>query len=140
MIQKAFTITILILGTLLFSAQSKTNMEGKSFTCFITSLCVETIPPDPCAGYADEMELHFRKNMVEIVSVRSKCNKTQRKSVSSKWRWVSGNQIKVEKLNYENQPFISGNILYVKNNQLIGKHGNGFTRDFTFEPLVKKRK
>ncbi|MCT3719591.1 hypothetical protein HZQ64_05935 [Elizabethkingia anophelis] len=140
MIQKAFTITILILGTLLFSAQSKTNMEGKSFTGFITSMCVETTLPDPCAGHTDEMELHFKKDVVEIVSVRYKCNKTHRKSVFSKWRWLSGNQIKVEKLNYENQPFISGNILYVKNNQLIGKHGSGFTRDFTFEPLVKKRK
>ncbi|QRI49799.1 hypothetical protein JQC76_17410 [Elizabethkingia anophelis] len=140
MIQKAFIITTLILGTTLFSAQTKINMEGKSFTGFITSMCVETTLPDPCAGHTDEMELHFRKNMVEIVSVRSKCNKTQRKSVSSKWRWVSENQIKIENFNYENQPFISGNILYVKNNQLIGKHGSGFTRDFTFEPLVKKRK
>ncbi|HFK5586403.1 TPA: hypothetical protein ACGZ92_002616 [Elizabethkingia anophelis] len=140
MIQKAFTITILILSTLLFSAQTKINMEGKSFTGFITSMCVETTLPDPCAGHTDEMELHFKKDVVEIVSVRYKCNKTHRKSVFSKWRWLSGNQIKVEKLNYENQPFISGNILYVKNNQLIGKHGSGFTRDFTFEPLVKKRK
>ncbi|MCT4210751.1 hypothetical protein HZP47_02465 [Elizabethkingia anophelis] len=140
MIQKAFTITILILSTILFSAQSKTNMEGKSFTGFITSMCVETTLPDPCAGHTDEMELHFKKDVVEIVSVRYKCNKTHRKSVFSKWRWLSGNQIKVENFNYENQPFISGNILYVKNNQLIGKHGSGFTRDFTFEPLVKKRK
>ncbi|MCL1034054.1 hypothetical protein [Elizabethkingia anophelis] len=140
MIQKAFIITILILSTLLFSAQTKINMEGKSFTGFITSMCVETTLPDPCAGHTDEMELHFKKDVVEIVSVRSKCNKTQRKSVSSKWRWISGNQIKIENFNYENQPLISGNILYVKNNQLIGKHGNRFTRDFTFEPLVKKRK
>ncbi|WP_260398612.1 hypothetical protein [Elizabethkingia miricola] len=115
-------------------------MEGKSFTGFITNLCVETTLPDPCAGHTDEMELHFKKDIVEIVSVRYKCNKTHRKSVFSKWRWLSGNQIKVEKLNYENQPFISGNILYVKNNQLIGKHGSGFTQDFTFEPLTKKRK
>lgn len=140
MIQKAFIITTLILGTVLSTAQSKINMEGKSFTGFITSLCVETTLPDPCAGHTDEMELHFKKDIVEIVSVRYKCNKTHRKSVFSKWRWLSGNQIKVEKLNYENQPFISGNILYVKNNQLIGKHGSGFTQDFTFEPLTKKRK
>ncbi|OPC54994.1 hypothetical protein DSC47_10480 [Elizabethkingia miricola] len=140
MIQKAFIITTLILGTTLFLAQAKINIEGKSFTCFITSLCVETVPPDPCAGYSDEMELHFKKDVVEIVSVRYKCNKTHRKSVFSKWRWLSGNQIKVEKLNYENQPFISGNILFLKNNQLIGKHGSEFTQDFTFEPLTKKRR
>ncbi|KUY17303.1 hypothetical protein BAZ12_17845 [Elizabethkingia miricola] len=140
MIQKAFIITTLILGTVLSTAQSKINMEGKSFTGFITSLCVETTLPDPCAGHTDEMELHFKKDVVEIVSVRYKCNKTHRKSVFSKWRWLSGNQIKVEKLNYENQPFISENILYVKNNQLIGKHGSGFTQDFTFEPMTKKRK
>ena len=74
-----------------------------------------------CRTTTDEMELHFKKDIVEIVSVRYKCNKTHRKSVFSKWRWLSGNQIKVEKLNYENQPFISGNILYAQNNQLIGK-------------------
>ncbi|WP_278551167.1 hypothetical protein [Elizabethkingia bruuniana] len=140
MIQKAFIITTLILGTTLFLAQAKINMEDKSFTCFITSLCVETVPPDPCAGYSDEMELHFKKDVVEIVSVRYKCNKTHRKSVFSKWRWLSGNQIKVEKLNYENQPFISRNILFLKNNQLIGKHCSEFTQDFTFEPLTKKRR
>ncbi|MDP1153709.1 hypothetical protein, partial [Klebsiella pneumoniae] len=88
--QKAFIITTLILGTTLFSAQAKINMEGKSFTGFITSLCVETTLPDPCAGHTDEMELHFKKDVVEIVSVRYKCNKTHRKSVFSKWRWLSG--------------------------------------------------
>lgn len=114
MTQKTFIIIAIILGTVLYSAQSKINMEGKSFTGFITSLCVETTLPDPCAGHTDEMELHFKKNIVEIVSVRYKCNKTHRKSVFSRWRWLSGNQIKVEKLNYENQPFISGNILFLK--------------------------
>ncbi|AQX07855.1 hypothetical protein [Elizabethkingia ursingii] len=138
--QKTFIIIAIILGTVLSTAQSKINMEGKSFTGFITSLCVETMPPDPCAGHTDEMELHFKKDVVEIVSVRYKCNKTHRKSVFSKWRWLSGNQIKVDKLNYENQPFISGNILFLKNNQLIGKHGTGYTQDFTFEPLYKKHR
>ncbi|ATL43484.1 hypothetical protein OZ664_11085 [Elizabethkingia sp. HX WHF] len=140
MIQKAFTITILILGTVLSSAQAKINIEGKSFIGFITSLCVETVPPDPCAGYSDEMELYFKKDIVEIISLRYKCNKTQRKSVFSKWKWISGNQIKIENFNYQNKPFISGNILSLKNNQLIGKHGSEFTQDFTFEPLTKKRR
>ena len=140
MIQKHLQITILILGTVLSSAQAKINIEGKSFIGFITSLCVETVPPDPCAGYSDEMELISKKILLKLSHSGTSATNTQRKSVFSKWKWISGNQIKIENFNYQNKPFISGNILSLKNNQLIGKHGSGIYSGFHIRTSDKKRR
>lgn len=120
-------------------AQTKINLEGKSFSTMVTSLCAETMPPDPCAGYTDYMELHFKKDVVEIVVQRIQCDKPGRKTSISKWSWVAGNRIKIEKINYEGQPFITDNQLVLKNNMLVGKHNTRFTQDFTFEPMVIKK-
>lgn len=119
-------------------AQTKISLEGKSFSTMVSGLCAETMPPDPCVSYTDYMELHFKKDIVEIVDERIQCDKPRRKTSISKWNWVAGNRIKIEKLNYEGQPFITDNQLVLKNNMLVGKHNTRFTQDFTFEPMVKK--
>ncbi|MCL1675377.1 hypothetical protein [Elizabethkingia meningoseptica] len=134
--------TLLLLGFSLFSntakAQTKINLEGKSFSTMVTSLCAETYPPDPCAGYTDYMKLNFKKDQVEIVNERVQCNETRKNVLVSKWSQLKGNQIKIERLDYEGSPFITGNILVLKNNQLTGKHNTRFTRDFVFEPVSVK--
>lgn len=112
------------------------GLNGKSFSANIGTVCVETSPPDPCAGYQIYLDLNFSEFEVEVIEKEiSTCGKVKYENkYLSEWYFENPDKVIIKKLTSYNQQIIERNSLKFdfKEKKLIGIATNKLQEKYIF--------
>lgn len=150
LLRSYFFLMLLLMGFNLACSQKnkpvnnpdKIKLIGKTFKGSVGSMCVETMPPDPCAGSMYYLILKFNANNAIVTEEEvADCGKKVRKNTfTTNWD-IKNNIVTVNKMILYGQQLLIKNLVLNKNH-LSGTEVDamGTESEYTFTETVSKKK